>query len=129
MFQEDFLMREIARIAQALQRLIGLRQTQRHEEALQTLDEALDDLLGLGLDAIDALSADDLARWIQMEADHDAAQIALALAALLRERALLLVDAGEAARAAHTSDKARRLLALLAPDTPQPLIDALNIHQ
>ncbi len=88
MIQDDFVMRQIARLAQALRKVMGLRQAERLDDALQSLDEAYKDEFALDRATLMMLSASSLRVLLaQNHAPED-------LDALMGQLALLLMEEG-----------------------------------
>ena len=115
MFERDYVMRAVKQVAQALARVLGLRQQNKHEEADRELDELYRGLVPFDRELLDVLDPTTLASMIR-----DPERVA-AICELLAFEADTAEQRGEAARAQRTR---RRALALLRSGVPEPDSDA-----
>jgi hypothetical protein len=66
MFRDDYIVRTIQQAAAALARILGLNDAERHAEALQQVDSALQQFVGLNLGLVSGLSAPDLIEFARV---------------------------------------------------------------
>jgi hypothetical protein len=66
MFRDDYITRTIQQAAAALSRILGLNDSERHAEALQEIDAALQQFVGLNLGLVNGLSAPDLIEFAKV---------------------------------------------------------------
>ncbi len=89
MFSEDYLMRIISQAIAALATVIGLKKAGKHQEALQAIDQALEQLLGLKSEIIKQLEDKSLLQMLTKEQQLDAARLGL-VADLFKEEGDIL---------------------------------------
>jgi hypothetical protein len=77
MLTEDYIMRMINQALAVLLRVLGFKQAGRHQEALQEIDQALEDLLGLRADLIRRLDDDSLLESLTQGETLDTDRLAL----------------------------------------------------
>jgi hypothetical protein len=123
--REDYLLRMISQLTQALARVLGLRRRGETEAALEELDAAVAAVAGLDPRAVEASDPAVLAGLVR-----EPARLA-ALGRLLAERAGIEDDRGEAGRAAAIRARALWLLlesSLGAPLDPEALACARSLR-
>ena len=91
MITRDYLLRQIHQLAQVLARVLFLKSDQEHQQAIQEIDQALQDLPGLSVLLHAELSQGQLLALCRTESGFSAEK-AVALADLLREKGLLVQD-------------------------------------
>ena len=110
MFERDYLMRAVQQVAQALARVLGLRQQNKQEEADRELDELYRGLVPFDRELLDVLDAQTLATMIRDPERIRAVCQLLAFEADEAERR------GEPARAERGRRRAAALLAQVDED-------------
>jgi hypothetical protein len=66
MFRDDYIVRTIQQAAAVLARILGLNDSERYAEALQQVDAALQQFVGLNLGLVSGLSAPDLIEFARV---------------------------------------------------------------
>jgi hypothetical protein len=66
MFRDDYIIRTIQQAAAVLARILGLNDSERQAEALQAIDAALQQFVGLNLGLVSGLSAPDLIEFARV---------------------------------------------------------------
>ncbi len=99
-FQQDFILRQIHQLAQVLARVIFLRQSGQHDEALAELRSAFD-VAGVGIERIREMSRPEVIELCSTEAGFSSYK-AVAVADLLFQEFEML-DEGEAEAVGHAS--------------------------
>ncbi len=84
MLTEDYLMRQISQALAALMAIAGLKKTGRYQEALQAIDQAMEQLLGMRAGLIKSLDDDSLVQSLTAQDHAETARLAL-LADLFKE--------------------------------------------
>jgi hypothetical protein len=112
--REDYVMRMVRQLAQALARIAGLRRASQLDQALAEADAAMAGIGGVDPRLVDAADPAVLVAVIRDPARRDA------VARLLGERAAIAEARGEAGRAASLREKAAALLAAAGRDVPDP---------
>lgn len=107
MFSEDYLIRMITQALLALTRAFGLKKAGKYAEALQTIDQALEQLLGLKSDMVKQLEDKSLLQLLTKDGQMDVARLAL-VADLFKEEGDVL-----AAQQRPTESRVSYLRALL----------------
>jgi hypothetical protein len=102
--REDYLMRHIQRLAEALARIFGLNQREEYDQALAAAEQAWEELLDVPGALIRAIDTATLVGMLR-----EPAKLRLA-ARLFREEARALTGRGELARASVRSRRALELL-------------------
>ncbi|MCB9743848.1 MAG: hypothetical protein H6741_17510 [Alphaproteobacteria bacterium] len=105
MIRDDFILRTIRRIAQAILKAMGLRQEDRQDEAHAVLDAAARSLVGLELDLAEAMTPRGVVELLSGANGPDAARLA-GLAQLLGARGELLIAEDQLDRAAACLERA-----------------------
>lgn len=77
MLTEDYIMRMINQALAVLLRVLGFKKAGRHQEALQEIDQALEELLGLRADLIKRLDDDSLLESLTQGETLDTDRLAL----------------------------------------------------
>ncbi|TMQ09254.1 MAG: hypothetical protein E6J90_24065 [Deltaproteobacteria bacterium] len=104
MFREDYLMRHIQSLADAVARILGLNEREEYDRALAAAEQAWQELLDVPGALIRAIDTATLVGMLR-----EPAKLRLA-ARLFREEARALAGRGEPARAAVRSRRALELL-------------------
>ncbi len=120
MITRDFLLRQIHQFVQALARVLFLRSARQYEQALREIDETLRSLPDLDILLQPGLNREEVEGLCAAESDL-AAEKALALADLLRERAFLLDEQGKAAKPSFQYALWLYEIALSSPNAAVPL--------
>jgi hypothetical protein len=84
MYWEDYILRIVTQAANAIARILGLKQAGQYQEALLQIDNAFEEFLGLSAELAAQLSADELLMTCRFGSALDRDK-ALLLARLLRE--------------------------------------------
>jgi hypothetical protein len=103
MFQEDYLLRVIQQLVDAIARIAGLNRRGEHDQAVVEADQAWSDLLGVPAELAATVDSRTLAGMLR-----EPARIRLA-AQLVREQARALTGKGDAAGAAVRCRRALEL--------------------
>jgi tetratricopeptide (TPR) repeat protein len=85
MLRDDYVMRLAVQLGKALVHILGLSRRKQYPAALAAIEEALDQLLGLKLDAVLGLSAGQLVAFLTLGGTEASWDKVAFLAALLRE--------------------------------------------
>lgn len=96
MLTEDYIMRMLNQALAVLIKVIGLKQAGRRQEALQSIDQALEILFGLRADLIKRLDDESLLESLTSQETLDADRLLVA-ADLFKEQADILADLGRQA--------------------------------
>ena len=112
MIQRDFVLRQIAQLTQALARVLFLRRERRAADALQEIQTAGEQFLGLDLGDVRTIAYADLAAALEargLSGAGAAAGAAADVAELLRQRGELDAEAGRPEEALHSLGLSLRL--------------------
>jgi hypothetical protein len=112
--REDYVMRMVRQLAQALARIAGLRGASKLDEALAEADAAMAGLGGVDPRLVDSADPSVLVAVIRDPARREA------VGRILAERAAIAEARGEAVRAAALREKSAALLASAGPAAPGP---------
>jgi tetratricopeptide (TPR) repeat protein len=121
MFQRDYILRMIEQMAYFIHTVLGLKQAGHYQEAMVTVNHALEGMIGTDVSGSDALAAEEIAgrvRFLLSEyTDPEATGRHLVIiATLFREAGDLLTFQGEAAQADRCRIKALQLYLISAVD-------------
>lgn len=108
MFERDYLMRLITQAAKALASIMGLKEQQKKEQALEQIDEFLSKELRMKTRIAMGLSDDDLLSMLSVGGVPNLESTAI-IAAFLQEEAELLDDLGRSEESVPRFAKALRL--------------------
>ena len=86
MIREDYILRMIERLSIAIARVLKLKETNRHQEALATIDETFQQLFGLNTKTISSLPAESIIELLGISAPEEA-QKCFWIADLIKEEA------------------------------------------
>ncbi|GCL74738.1 DUF6483 family protein [Paenibacillus naphthalenovorans] len=109
MYRRDYLMRLIEQTTEVLHKVMFARKNQRLQEALELLNQAMRQLLGLNSRLIHALSTKDLLALLSKDGHVDQGKV-LALGDMLNARGAAQKESGHAAAAIKDGLKALDLL-------------------
>ncbi|KZE76263.1 hypothetical protein AV654_24210 [Paenibacillus elgii] len=109
MYKRDYILRMIEQAAETLHKVMFLRQNQRLREAMELLNQAMRQLLGVGSKLIHALSVKDLLALLSKDGEVDQGKV-LACGDMLNAEAALYADFGEEAAARAAGAKSLELL-------------------
>jgi hypothetical protein len=104
MFEDDYLLRMVQQLVDAIARIAGLNQRAAHDEALAVARQAWEELFGMPGELVDRVDGATLASMLR-----EPAKLRLA-AQLLVEQARALSGQGDAARAASRYCRAMELV-------------------
>jgi hypothetical protein len=90
MLTEDYIMRMINQALVVLRRILRMKESGQHQEALQEIDQALEGLLGLKPDFIRALDDESLLESLSKEGQLDIIRLYLAAEFMKEEGEILL---------------------------------------
>lgn len=107
MFTEDYLMRILNQALAALMTAAGLKKRGRFEEALQVINQALEQLTTLPASLLDQMEEDSLLSLLKMRGNLEANQLAL-LADLWQEQGKILARLNMKAQALAAQARALR---------------------
>lgn len=123
MFRDDWLLRVIQEVADALARIVAKKKAGQHEEALEEVDEAMRELMGRNASLVRVLDAATIAHMCPN------AQTVRALADLRREEADLKERLGERAAARQAAGNALALYELALERAEGAMDDDPALHE
>lgn len=109
MYRRDYLMRLIEQTTEVLHKVMFARKNHRLQEALELLNQAMRQLLGLNSKLIHALSTKDLLALLSKDGEIDQGKV-LALGDMLNAQAAAQDESGHTIEARKTGLKALELL-------------------
>ncbi|AEI45840.1 DUF6483 family protein [Paenibacillus mucilaginosus] len=109
MYQRDYILRMIEQAGVMVGRVMHLARNKRMQEAVELLQQAMKEMLGLGSKLIGALSVKDLIALLSKDGELDSAKV-LALGDLMKAQSELQREGGEEAAAQRTAKKSLELL-------------------
>lgn len=109
-YDRDYILRMVREFATFLARIVRSRGSETEERTLADLDQAARTFVGLGLEALEALPAEQLSMMLGLGGTLDTNR-SYAAGRLLEERSVLAESAGSTAAASATALKALELLA------------------
>lgn len=109
MFDRDYMMRLISQTTTALGRLMGLKEQNKHDEAMELIDEFLSRELRMRTRLALGLSDEDLLKMLSIGGVPNLESVAI-IAVFLQEEADLLLETGRTGDAVPRYEKALRLL-------------------
>lgn len=93
MYQRDYILRMIEQAGGMVGRVMQLARNRRLEEAMELLQQAMKEMLGLGSKLIGALSVKDLVALLSKDGELDSAKV-LAMGDLMKAQADLEREVG-----------------------------------
>ncbi|MCZ8519643.1 MULTISPECIES: DUF6483 family protein [Paenibacillus] len=109
MYQRDYILRMLEQAGTMVGRVMELARNRRLQEAMELLQQAMKELLGLGSKLVGALSVKDLVALLSKDGELDSAKV-LALGELLNAQVGLQKEGGDEAAAKRTALKSLELL-------------------
>lgn len=96
MIRNDYIMKMIAQLVKALQQILKLKETGRHDDAMREIDQTMQRMCGLNSQLVNSLSEESLVSTLKGGATLDHGK-ALVLAELLKEEGDILAAQGKEA--------------------------------
>lgn len=121
-FRQDYLMRMIEQLAEAIRKMVGLRESRDYAAARDTAERAWEDLLGLSHDLLNVMDTRSLAALLKEPAKMRVA------AKLLDEEARALAGGGDPIHAAMRTRTAFELMLEARALDPQPEDDEVILE-
>ncbi len=88
MIREDYIIRMIDQLVKVLIKILVNKETKNYQEAINNIDAAFDSMIGLDLNIINALAAQDLISLLKFSSDEKAKNVkCIVVAKLLKEKA------------------------------------------